>query len=46
MTESMPPTTSLFVGAIIAVTTIMQLLQIWTEKAVPGKDCQGRDTVD
>lgn len=46
MTESMAPTTSLFVGAIITVTTIMQLLQIWTEKAVPGKDCQGRDTVD
>jgi len=45
-TASMPSTTSLFVGAIVAVTTVMQLLQIWTEKAVPGKDCQGRDTVD
>lgn len=27
-------------------TALMQLLQIWTEKPVPGKDCQGRDVVE
>jgi hypothetical protein len=43
---SMPSATGLFVGAIVTVTTVMQLLQIWTEKPMPGKDCQGRDTVD
>ena len=43
---SMPSPTGLFVGAIVTVTTVMQLLQIWTEKPMPGKDCQGRDTVD
>ena len=31
---------------IAAVTAIMQLLQIWTEKPMPGKDCQGRDIVE
>ena len=31
---------------IAAVTAIMQLLQIWTEKPIPGKDCQGRDVVE
>jgi len=25
---------------------MMQLLQIWTEKPTPGKDCQGRDFVE
>ena len=43
---SMPSPTGLFVAAIVTVTTVMQLLQIWTEKPEPGKDCQGRDTVD
>ena len=28
------------------VTAVMQLLQIWTEKPEPGKDCQGRDIVE
>jgi hypothetical protein len=28
------------------VTAGMQLLQIWTEKPEPGKDCQGRDIVE
>jgi len=46
LNTSMPSATGLFLGAIVAVTTVMQLLQVWTEKAVPGKDCQGRDTVD
>ena len=32
--------------AIALVTSLMQLLQIWTEKPVPGKDCQGRDIVE
>jgi len=32
--------------AIAATTSVMQLLQIWTEKPVPGKDCQGRDIVE
>lgn len=32
---------------VIAVATgVMQLLQIWTEKPTPGKDCQGRDIVE
>ncbi len=31
---------------IAATTNVMQLLQIWTEKPVPGKDCQGRDIVE
>ena len=32
--------------AIAFTTSVMQLLQIWTEKPVPGKDCQGRDIVE
>ena len=32
--------------AIAATTSVMQLLQIWTEKPVPGKDCQGHDIVE
>ncbi|NCG06814.1 MAG: hypothetical protein GWP37_07575 [Gammaproteobacteria bacterium] len=31
---------------IAAATAIMQLLQIWTDKPSPGKDCQGRETVE
>ena len=37
---------SLSVIAIALTTSVMQLLQIWTEKPVPGKDCQGRDIVE
>ena len=32
--------------ALALTTGVMQLLQIWTEKPVPGKDCQGRDIVE
>ena len=32
--------------AIALTTSVMQLLQIWTEKPVPGKDCKGRDIVE
>lgn len=32
--------------AIALTASVMQLLQIWTEKPVPGKDCQGRDIVE
>ena len=32
--------------AIALTTIVMQLLQIWTEKPVPGKDCKGRDIVE
>ena len=35
---------SLFVIALS--TSFMQLLQIWTKKPTPGKDCQGRDIVE
>ncbi|MEL0152817.1 MAG: hypothetical protein VW779_06300 [Halieaceae bacterium] len=37
---------SVSVIAIALTTSVMQLLQIWTEKPVPGKDCQGRDIVE
>ena len=37
---------SLSLMAIALATSLMQLLQIWTEKPVPGKDCQGRDIVE
>jgi len=37
---------SVSVVAIALTTSVMQLLQIWTEKPVPGKDCQGRDIVE
>ena len=45
-TESLPLTIQICCLLIAAVTAIMQLLQIWTEKPIPGKDCQGRDTVE
>ena len=32
--------------AIAVTTSVMQLLQIWTKKPLPGKDCQGRDIVE
>ena len=31
---------------IALATSVMQLLQTWTEKPAPGKDCQGRDIVE
>lgn len=37
---------SVSIVAIALTTSVMQLLQIWTEKPVPGKDCQGRDIVE
>ena len=46
LTGSLPPTVQLSCLLIAAVTAIMQLLQIWTEKPIPGKDCQGRDIVE
>ena len=44
--ESLPPTVKFSCLLIAAVAAIMQLLQIWTEKPIPGKDCQGRDIVE
>jgi len=44
--ESLPRTIQISCLLIAAVTAIMQLLQIWTEKPTPGKDCQGRDIVE
>jgi hypothetical protein len=46
LTESLPGTIQFSCLLIAAVTAIMQLLQIWTEKPIPGKDCQGRDIVE
>jgi hypothetical protein len=46
LTESLPRTIQISCLLIASVTTIMQLLQIWTEKPIPGKDCQGRDIVE
>ena len=46
LTESVPRSVEFSCLLIAAVTAIMQLLQIWTEKPVPGKDCQGRDIVE
>ena len=42
----LPLALSVCLLVIAATTSIMQLLQIWTEKPVPGKDCQGRDIVE
>ena len=46
LNESLPHTIQFSCLLIAAVTAIMQLLQIWTEKPIPGKDCQGRDIVE
>jgi uncharacterized membrane protein YccC len=46
LNESLPRTIQISCLVIAAVTAIMQLLQIWTEKPTPGKDCQGRDIVE
>ena len=46
LTESLPRTIQICCLLIAAVTAIMQLLQIWTEKPTPGKDCQGRDIME
>ena len=46
LTESLPRTIQICCLLIAAVAAIMQLLQIWTEKPTPGKDCQGRDIVE
>ena len=46
LTGSLPRTIQFSCLLIAAVTAIMQLLQIWTEKPIPGKDCQGRDIVE
>ncbi len=46
LNESLPRTVQICCLLIAAVTAIMQLLQIWTEKPMPGKDCQGRDIVE
>ena len=45
-TGSLPISIQISCLLIAAVTSIMQLLQIWTEKPMPGKDCQGRDIVE
>ena len=45
-TDSLPSSIQISCLLIAAVTAIMQLLQIWTEKPMPGKDCQGRDIVE
>ena len=44
--QSLPRTIQIGCLLIAAATVIMQLLQIWTEKPIPGKDCQGRDIVE
>ena len=46
ITGSLPSSIQISCLLIAAVTAIMQLLQIWTEKPMPGKDCQGRDIVE
>jgi hypothetical protein len=46
LSDSLPPTIRMSCLLIAAVTAMMQLLQIWTEKPIPGKDCQGRDIVE
>ena len=46
LNESVPRTIQVCYLLLAAVTAIMQLLQIWTEKPIPGKDCQGRDSVE
>ena len=46
LNESLPRTVNISCLLIAAVTAIMQLLQIWTMKPIPGKDCQGRDIVE
>ena len=46
LNESLPRTVQICCLLIAAVTAVMQLLQIWTEKPIPGKDCQGRDIVE
>ena len=46
LTESLPRTVQFSCLLIAAVSAIMQLLQIWTEKPIPGKDCQDRDIVE
>ena len=45
-TGSLPSSIQISCLLIAGVTAIMQLLQIWTEKPMPGKDCQGRDIVE
>lgn len=44
--ESLPLTLRVSCWVMASVTAMMQLLQIWTEKPTPGKDCQGRDIVE
>ena len=44
--EHLPFTIRLSIVVLSLSTAVMQLLQIWTEKPVPGKDCQGRDVVE
>ena len=46
LNESVSRTIQVCCLLLAAVTAIMQLLQIWTEKPIPGKDCQGRDSVE
>ena len=46
LNDSLPRTIQVCCLLIAAVTAIMQLLQIWTEKPISGKDCQGRDIVE
>ncbi len=46
LNESVPRTIQVCCLLLAAVTAIMQLLQIWTEKPIPGKGCQGRDSVE
>ena len=44
--EHLPFTIRMSIVVLSLSTAVMQLLQIWTEKPVPGKDCQGRDVVE
>jgi hypothetical protein len=44
--DQLPFTIRASIVVLSLSTALMQLLQIWTEKPVPGKDCQGRDVVE
>ncbi|MDA9950780.1 hypothetical protein N9D28_01625 [Luminiphilus sp.] len=44
--EQLPVTLRVSIVVLSLSTALMQLLQIWTEKPVPGTDCQGRDVVE
>lgn len=46
LTELLPSIIQISCLLIAGATAVMQLLQIWTEKPIPGRDCQGRNIVE